>query len=842
MNADWPAVSIIVLNQNGLAHLGECLSSIEKLDYDPERLELMMVDNASTDRSVEFVKSNHQRVRVVQSTRDRGFAGGNNLGAREAAGDYVVFLGNDVAVHPRLVRGLVETVGSDPEAVSVGAKILSSDGTRFDFAGAICNFAGHAGQVGLDEPYDAERYHEIVPMLFASGSAMAVDRQVFLDVGGFDEDYLGCLEDVDLGWRLWLLGHKVLFAPEAVANRLGNRTAEKLPSPPGSMHYERNALCTVLKNYGDENLGDVLPAVLFAITAGVVETAADQDGLDLESFCDVSQRNGRKKVAFQQDTLASLAAVQQVAGELPRWMEKRRQVQDRRKRSDEEITHLFRPFATGAPWRWPTTAYSVTEGLGVRELFAGAPRRILVVSPDVLPYPGLPTVGSALRTWALGQGLRTAGHEVVFSMPRSVLAGHEDRVPADVARLAWEPLRLGDLLQRVKPDAVLVCGWGVLNHLLQPPDVPVILDQHGPHMLERQYQGDDYAETSAAEKVRSLRMADYFTCAGQRQLAYFGDWLERAGWSAVERAQRAVAVPVSLSPELPDRQPSGELTFVHGGMFLPWQDPSVGLETLVDELDRRQEGKLLLFGGRHPAFDGGVMEDLAKRLGESQRVVAGGMVTHDELVDSYARSDVAIDLMKSNPERQLAITTRTIEYLWCGLPVIYNDYAELADPIRQYEAGWTVDPENAEAIRGVISDIFDDPAQLEERGRNAQRLVRERFTWDNTIAPVDHFVRHPSIRRRPTVEDRVSALMPVEVALQVQRIRAKVPPSVERPIRRVLGVVAGTKGQAGNSDDTVIPIEIAVLVNRLSRGLPPPVARAARGLLRRSRPERDKTG
>ena len=110
------------------------------------------------------------------------------------------------------------------------------------------------------------------------------------------------------------------------------------------------------------------------------------------------------------------------------------------------------------------------------------------------------------------------------------------------------------------------------------------------------------------------------------------------------------------------------------------------------------------------------------------------MVSHDDLIARYLRSHVAIDVMRRNPERELAFTTRTVEYLWCGLPVIYHDYAELSDYIREYEAGWIVNPEDRDAIVSVINDIFDHPEQIIERSKNAERLVREQLTWDLTLS------------------------------------------------------------------------------------------------------------
>ena len=122
------------------------------------------------------------------------------------------------------------------------------------------------------------------------------------------------------------------------------------------------------------------------------------------------------------------------------------------------------------------------------------------------------------------------------------------------------------------------------------------------------------------------------------------------------------------------------------------------------------------------------------------------MVSHDELIHRYTHAHIAMDLMERNPERELAFTTRTVEYLWCGLPVIYNDYSELSDYIREYDAGWIVNPEDKQAIADVLNNIFDHPEQVAQKSQNARRLAHERLNWKNTIMPMDNFIRHPRMR------------------------------------------------------------------------------------------------
>jgi glycosyltransferase involved in cell wall biosynthesis len=346
-------------------------------------------------------------------------------------------------------------------------------------------------------------------------------------------------------------------------------------------------------------------------------------------------------------------------------------------------------------------------------------------------------------------------------MPRLALDLFGQPAPEEVEALAWRPFAMHEVVEQTEPDVVVVCGWAVMESLAQDTflEVPVVLDQHGPHMLERRYQGVGQFEDNSSQKRRALRAADFFSCAGERQLEYFQDWLRQAGWTEQERSERSAAMPFSLSPELPPRWPAEELTFVYGGVWLPWQDPSTGLLALAEQLKRRDQGVLRLFGGKHPwiEIDGGVFEGLVAKLEAIPRVVHEGQVNHAELIRQYTKAHVAIDLMKRNPERELAFTSRTVEFLWCGLPVLYNDYSELSDLIREYDAGWTVDPERPEQIAAALDEIFGRPELVDRKSENAQRLVRERLSWDRGTDWIDHIVRTASARPRRVAFPRAPA-------------------------------------------------------------------------------------
>lgn len=393
-------------------------------------------------------------------------------------------------------------------------------------------------------------------------------------------------------------------------------------------------------------------------------------------------------------------------------------------------------------------------------------KRILVLSGDILPYPGLPTTGAGLRAWGLGKGLEATGHEVVLAMPRSAVE-HRDDLPETLQSLLYEKTALPAFLERHAPDVVICQHWHLANCFEVPAGVPLVIDLHGPLLLEVLFQDNPALDGLRRAKINALRKADFFTCAGSNQKYYFQAWLLMAGHDL--RQPVIEVIPVSVSPELPPHGSDDEAAFVYGGVFLPWQDPVAGLTTLVECLERRQQGRLKFFGGKHPVVAAPTrrFEALNAQLRHSARVTMMPTIPRDRLIQEYCRATAAFDVMQRNAERELAFTTRTVEYLWCGLPVIYNDYAELAGYIREYQAGWALDPQDAPALRSVIDSILDDPALVAERSANAQRLVRERLTWDRTIAPLDAFCRAPVQRDKmlpalvagtPSATARVTAL------------------------------------------------------------------------------------
>jgi GT2 family glycosyltransferase len=259
-NAGLPSVTVVVLSYNSRRHLGLCFRSLVALHYPAERLELMLVDNASDDDSSEFVASHFPQVTIVCNPDNYGFARGNNEGARRARGQLVAFLNPDMRVAPDWLAELVAPIQRELDVVCTASKILNWNGRWIDFAGSGMNFLGFGYQEGWGESPTAHTQEK--PVLAPCGGAMLVDRKVFLDSGGFDEGYFAFYEDLDLGWRLWTMGYKVVYAPRAVAYHVHHGSWGQVANAKTAVLYQRNAFSNVVKNYDDESLKRVLPVVL----------------------------------------------------------------------------------------------------------------------------------------------------------------------------------------------------------------------------------------------------------------------------------------------------------------------------------------------------------------------------------------------------------------------------------------------------------------------------------------------------------------------------------------------------------------------------------------------------
>ncbi|MBC7333540.1 MAG: glycosyltransferase family 2 protein, partial [Actinobacteria bacterium] len=260
-----PKVSVVIVNYNGEKYIKNCIESIGKVNYDSQKIEIVVIDNGSNDNSVNLIRENFPQVTLITNKKNIGFAPAVNMGARAASGKYVAIINNDIVVDRNWLIELVKAVNGDSEVVCAGSKVLNADGTKIDFVGGMVNFEGKGFQIDYGKPVSEDIHNQEMYYLFANGSSMLVDREVFLEVGGFDEDFFAYYEDVDFGWRLWVLGYKVVFVPTSIVYHVHHGTSKAFSEDKLRFLKERNSLYSVFKNYDDENLARTLSASLASV-------------------------------------------------------------------------------------------------------------------------------------------------------------------------------------------------------------------------------------------------------------------------------------------------------------------------------------------------------------------------------------------------------------------------------------------------------------------------------------------------------------------------------------------------------------------------------------------------
>ncbi len=232
--------SVIVVSYNSRGYLDGCLDSlITQLDPDDE---LIVVDNGSTDGSAEFVAAQYPQVRLLRS-ENVGYAGGNNRGAEIARGDYLVFLNPDTIVMPGALSALVAPLRTNPrDALSTACIVFMDRPEVINTCGNTMHYTGLTYCRGAGRPVGD--YAQPVEVDAVSGAAFAIRRQVFEELGGFDERFFMYVEDTDLSLRARLAGYRCLYVPAAVIKH-DYRPAY---SPNKAFYLERNRHLMLLKN------------------------------------------------------------------------------------------------------------------------------------------------------------------------------------------------------------------------------------------------------------------------------------------------------------------------------------------------------------------------------------------------------------------------------------------------------------------------------------------------------------------------------------------------------------------------------------------------------------------
>lgn len=249
--------SIIIVTWNALEHLKTFLPSVNKTEY-PD-FEIIIADNASSDGSKEWIKSAYPNIKIASLDQNYGYCGGNNRAVPFTEKEILVFLNNDVKVEKNWLHGINSAFNEDKIA-AVQPKLRSlNQPDHFEYAGAAGGFMdkfGYTfcrGRIFDETEKDDGQYDDSPNLFWASGAALAIRKDVFINSGGFDEDFEFHMEEIDLCWRLQNQGYKIGYAPDSIIYHLGGGS---LPmGSPRKVYYNfRNSLFMLWKNYSSKTL------------------------------------------------------------------------------------------------------------------------------------------------------------------------------------------------------------------------------------------------------------------------------------------------------------------------------------------------------------------------------------------------------------------------------------------------------------------------------------------------------------------------------------------------------------------------------------------------------------
>ncbi|MFZ3085161.1 MAG: glycosyltransferase family 2 protein, partial [Candidatus Hydromicrobium sp.] len=508
-----------VVNLNGKGYLGECLDSIKHLNYPSDKIEVIIVDNGSRDGSVEFINSNYPETRVIQNNKNMGFAFANNQAARAAKGEYVAFLNNDTRVDKDWLLELLKPIYRDKEVVASGSKVLSIDGKKLDFVGSMINFEGKGFQIDYGVPEDKDKYHLYSYLPFVNGGAMMVDCKVFLEAGEFDEDFFAYYEDVDFGWRLWVLGYKVVFAPKSIVYHHHHGTSKEFGEDKLRFLKERNSLYSVFKNYDDRNLAKALSGSL----SNIFNRIFVDFKFDYKNYYDLSQLKSEKidtgNPELSKEPLSSLMAVKDFFDNLPELMEKRKKIQSKRKRDDKALFNYFKGqfLAVSPDPDYQKKQINILQSLGIYKIFEKEIKRtLLIISSEVVSEE---MAGPAIRVWNFAKVL-SEYMNVILAVPNKV------DLPEQVFKIVQfrNDTELRDIIKNV--DIILTGGMTFSKYgSIRKSGKYLIIDIYDPYNLATLAEYEDEPIKKRLEIHKSiyymfneqLHYGDFFICASERQ-------------------------------------------------------------------------------------------------------------------------------------------------------------------------------------------------------------------------------------------------------------------------------------------------------------------------------------
>lgn len=775
-------VSVILVNYRGTDDTLTAIEQLEGLDWPSHRLEIVVVENASGDDSAERLRALGDRILLVESTENRGFAGGCNLGVARSSGEFIAFLNNDAKPGPRWISAAVARLSSSSRIGAVATKVLDWEGERIDFIDAALTWYGMGYKPGTGEGYTHDALQAGADVLFGTGSSMFVRREVFDALEGFDERYFMFFEDVDFGWRLNLRGWRFVYEPDSVAFHKHHGSMGSFGQWKENYLLERNALFTLYKNASDQMLSSTLPAALaLAVRRGIARTDLDSTELDIRRRDDDSQTTR----AVPKIALAPVFAIDQFVEHLDTLRESRDAIRSTAIVSDQHMQRLFRQTdMPGATERAYLDGYVKVTNAFDLELAAPA-QRVLVVTGDPI---GVRLAGPGIRAWSMAEALAADNEVRLVSLTK---------MDAESPRFDTAHVAIGDqrgmARQVAWADTIVFQGLAMaLYDSIASTDKVIVADVYDPMHLEQleQARSDDMQQWTRGVRDATdvlnaqLARADFLVCASERQrhfylgqLAALGRVMPTAYNEDSDLRNVIDVVPFGLSEQPPVHErevlrgvrpgfDADDRILIWAGGLYDWFDPASLIRAVAALAETRPNVRLFFLGTRNPNPGVPEMPVVAdsRALARSLGVLDRNVFLNDSWVEFADRqnylleADAGVSTHFAHIETTFSFRTRILDYLWAGLPIVTTEGDSFAELVRDEGLGIVVPSGDVNALAAALEKVLFDEEFARQASESIAR-VRERFYWSTALAPLVQFVSQaaPALDRLDSVRGRSKA-------------------------------------------------------------------------------------
>lgn len=765
-------VSAVIVSYNGKEWLKECLASLAYQTYSP--LEIIVVDNASSDDSIEWLKINFPTITLIVYEKTEPLSRAINRGVSEAQGDYFLVLNQDVWLERDAVAQMVATAAHDPSCAAVAPKIkfwwapnfLNGIGNRVGaFSWGTDNGIGH---LDLGQ-FDAWR--QVPSVCFA---ATLIPRRAWERVGRIDEEYPLYYEDVDWSYRARLIGLNTRAAPRAIVyHAFGGRvpSGEQVDLTPSKL---RNVVYGRLR-FALKILGQLQPRFLRNY---LLE--------DWGNFLNYFVHGNIRMV------LAYMNGWAQASKTFSALRQEGRLLQKQRVRSDDELFQSNKHMPAPLVWHglpeltWdlvkhhylPILSSGVTRNMQELDEIRKKPH-LLIVSHDVVAEK---MAGQGMRYLEMARALKDS-LDVTLAVPSATTMQMES-----VRLVQYDETRPQSVRILVdNSDVALVSGHMVQKFpFLKSSRSRIVVDLLTPFLLENlHYYVDETIEaqeefnTQAIDITNQLaQLGDFFLCGSERQRDFWLGVLAANGrinphtFNHDPMLRRLVGV---LGFGIPNHPPTHKrpifrgtharfgkdckIVWWGGGMW-DWLDSVTLVRAWKQVVTRHPEARLIFMSGhpnplvpRHKIAAETLR--IAEEIGERDRTIFfPDWLSYADRESALCEADIGAVLHPHHLETRFSVRTRVLDFIWARLPILISSGDTMSDLVREKNLGCVVAPQDPDAVADALSDLLNHPKTT---WSDSFEALSESICWSNVVTPLQSYCYEGSYAPDRLVRETVEA-------------------------------------------------------------------------------------